>query len=241
MTYVKNPEGSRNTHHQCHVEELCADLIKLLRIWKILTLEILIGRRRHTCPAWISEQLELKFVVNFSHKCGYSTWSNSSDMSHHRGTENLEITFQQIFSSSISWFIRSRLLSQTRSRNVCWYRDNVSCWEQDKVQLVEKSEVRSPLKWAILDINHPFFSQNLHLINQSTIWKAEKNAAEQKSKDERPEKDCGYCSLQRYSFHKLTIFRSSIIPGWSAEGCTTTDYHLFPAKKLSSPRTRWAR
>ena len=111
MTDVENPEGSTNAHHQCHVEELCADLIKLLRIWKILTLEILIGRRRHTCPAWISEQLEFKFVVNFSHKCGYSTWSNSSDMSHHRGTENLEITFQQIFSSSISWFIRSRLLS----------------------------------------------------------------------------------------------------------------------------------
>ena len=148
MTDVENPEGSTNAHHQCHVEELCADLIKLLRIWKILTLEILIGRRRHTCPAWISEQLEFKFVVNFSHKCGYSTWSNSSDMSHHRGTENLEITFQQIFSSSISWFIRSRLLSQTRSRNVCWYRDNVSCWEQDKVQLVEKFEVRSPLKMS---------------------------------------------------------------------------------------------
>ena len=51
-----------------------------------------------------------------------------------------------------------------------------------------------------------FFSQNFHLVNQPTIWEAEKNAAEQKSKDERPEVDCGYCSLQTYSFHRLTIF-----------------------------------
>ena len=30
MTDVENPEGTTNTHHQSHVEELCADLIRLL-------------------------------------------------------------------------------------------------------------------------------------------------------------------------------------------------------------------
>ena len=84
-----------------------------------------------------------------------------------------------------------------------WSFIKICVWTCDmtpKVTLARWTQSSGPLcLWQC-------FSQNFHFVNQPTIWEAEKNAAEQKSKDERPEVECGYCSLQTYSFHRLIIF-----------------------------------